>query len=103
MTETEIESFMQAFFALPEADQRRIITMNMQAEGAIMQLRDDAQAMALVKKFRLSVTGHANMGSSLWEAKDERSLIYAQSSDPNRAIVECVAKMQAARTRVTTE
>jgi len=56
-------------------------------------LRDDAQAMALVKKCGLQITGKATrrVGPKLWESP------YAINADINRAIVECVAKMQMAK------
>ena len=60
-------------------------------------LHDDAQAMALVKNFQLSV-GY-NEG---WAARrdDWKGLVAGSfhSPDLNRAICECVAKMQNAKT-----
>lgn len=53
-------------------------------------LTNDAQAMALVKKFRLFIDGSRE---SYWQvhcAPDYGSF----NSDLNRAIVECVAKMR---------
>lgn len=55
-------------------------------------LHDDAQAMALVKRFRLRI-------NSVYVESD-RWLVSSQwrdgnSTDLNRAIVECIAKMQA--------
>lgn len=58
-------------------------------------LRDDAQAMALVKKFGLSVERSSPADKTFaWsvELNDES----AHSDDLNRAIVECVAKMREA-------
>jgi len=54
-------------------------------------LRNDAEAMALLKKFRLNVTAYTKV-----------FVVYSDnvkhtSPDLNRAIVECVAKMQQAR------
>jgi len=56
-------------------------------------LHDDAQAMALVKKLDLQITGSAvrRVGQNLWKQP------YSMHADLNRAICECVAKMQAAK------
>ena len=63
-------------------------------------LHDDAQAMALVKKLNLSVNRH-NEGRYLnWHVGDfgyHRGVHTEHPTDLNRAIVECVAKMQDAR------
>jgi len=62
-------------------------------------LHDDAQAMALVKKFYLLVNnGVGSSSTNIWHVqtqddKDES----IENADLNRAIVECVAKMQAAK------
>ena len=56
-------------------------------------LHDDAQAMALVKKFTLQVWMPVN---GVWEAIWPHHA-KARSESINRAIVECVAKMQAAK------
>ena len=57
-------------------------------------LHDDAQAMALVKKFELQLSSGAfhPMKWTVW-----REFKSAESVNLNRAIVECVAKMQAAK------
>jgi len=55
-------------------------------------LHDDAQAMALVKKFAVCITLLAN---TYWEVVSVMTT--ARSVDLNRAIVECVAKMQRTR------
>ena len=59
-------------------------------------LHDDAQAMALVKKFKLQphYTGAGNEG--LWTLP-RHGVAITGSPNLNRAIVECVAKMQAAK------
>ena len=57
-------------------------------------LHDDAQSMALVKKFRLCVDGADKSGE--WSAREWASGTFALDADLNRAIVECVAKMQQA-------
>lgn len=59
-------------------------------------LHDDAQAMALVKRFRLSPCAPDEEGGT-WEVVlcDDVN-IRGFNADLNRAIMECVAKMQAA-------
>jgi hypothetical protein len=63
-----------------------------------MPLHDDAQAMALVKKFALIC---APSYPGLWHvefyAGENKSWYAADYLDLNRAIVECVAKMQASK------
>lgn len=60
-------------------------------------LTDDAQAMALVKQLGLDIeylgnTGYSKDTGNMW---DVTAIAHdARSSDLNRAIVECVAKMQ---------
>jgi predicted NAD/FAD-dependent oxidoreductase len=67
-------------------------------------LHDDAQAMALVKRFRLNVTVS---GDTYWDVDNDdgsgRRFADAMQHDLNRAIVECVAKMQAARNDSVTQ
>ena len=58
-------------------------------------LHDDAQAMALVKKFRLQVDWSA--GDLVWVNNRRESYAKADLADFNRAICECVAKMQKAK------
>ena len=60
-------------------------------------LHDDAQAMALVKKFELSVEFSDEFHTNSDWAVCRGTTIQAYSRDLNRAICECVAKMQAAR------
>lgn len=65
-------------------------------------LTDDAQAMALVKRFNMDcfIPPHVReRGYMEWVARCEMGerLFTASSVDLNRAIVECVAKMQAQR------
>lgn len=67
-------------------------------------LHDDAQAMALVKKFGLTIDPHQDVPPFTWRAVvapngDWEHQIHSEGSDLNYAIVECVAKMQAARTK----
>ena len=60
-------------------------------------LHDDAQAMALVKKCGLNLTTSTINDDTelLWCADDEA--VFSENTDLNRAICECVAKMQAAK------
>ena len=63
-------------------------------------LNDDAQAMALVKKLMLSVG--RNQGVE-WDVENRHSpfgeqYVCVMNKDLNRAIVECVAKMQETKT-----
>ena len=54
-------------------------------------LHDDAQAMALVKKMRLEISTFRGE----WHVGNDMD--WAWNTDLNRAICECVAKMQAAK------
>ena len=56
-------------------------------------LHDDAQAMALVKKFRI----HLNYGWDKWHASHGYENSFGESRDLNRAICECIAKMEKAK------
>ena len=60
-------------------------------------LHDDAQAMALVKKFKLALSAPSDGGHELWVCRKpwDHSGDYGFGVTPNRAIVESVAKMQA--------
>jgi hypothetical protein len=60
-------------------------------------LHDDAQAMALVKKFGLSIAPELGQGRGLWRVNHWRDPPLVLDTDLNRAIVECVAKMQKAK------
>lgn len=55
-------------------------------------LHDDAQAMVLVKKFNLGLAW-----SGFWSVYEQGNGANGSSADLNRAICECVAKMQAAK------
>lgn len=57
-------------------------------------LHDDAQAMALVKTLRLTVEYQGLPSGFNWHAM---GTMVSSNADLNRAIVECVAKMQMAR------
>lgn len=66
-------------------------------------LHDDAQAMALMKKLSLNIgcpfDKDASPGWEVWPDRetDTEPLIAAMNPDLNRAVVECVAKMQKAK------
>ena len=62
-------------------------------------LHDDAQAMALVKKFNLWISAPHGLCNWWSVSSDESWAEYAQ--DLNRAICECVAKMQLAKASAT--
>lgn len=54
-------------------------------------LHDDAQCFALVKRFRIAIGND----DDAWYATPDYPHEEAESHDLNRAIVECVARMQA--------
>ena len=58
-------------------------------------LRDDAHAMALVKKVGLHIGGDGPSGGE-WLVVAEHPY-FTKNTDLNRAIVECVAKMRQAK------
>ena len=62
-------------------------------------LHDDTQAMALVKKFELQATWRADLKEWLVIRYSEPFVMNGDTyaTDLNRAIVECVAKMQVDR------
>ena len=58
-------------------------------------LHDDAQAMALVKRFCMTIDrpdDDGDWGATVWRSEDDP--VCACRKDLNRAIVECVAKMR---------
>ena len=62
------------------------------AEFVYNPLTDDAQAMALVKRFGLIVERIARRGEETWFAAHNESGIFVDD-DLNRCICECVARM----------
>lgn len=94
---------------------RCALAMGMQPSGFPADIRDwsynpiasDEQAMALVKRFQITIdhrwiqhTGTLIQEARIWShaktfGHSDLVLGFAQSEDVNRAIVECVAKMQA--------
>lgn len=61
-------------------------------------LHNDVQAMALVKKFGLECSALGGKGGpSAWRVKSFWGTVNAVAKDLNRAICECIAKMQAGK------
>lgn len=62
-------------------------------------LENDAQAMALVKRFNVHCIRHSNRGNETWWANTTGGLFKqgVNEDDLNRAIVYCVAAMQEAK------
>lgn len=60
-------------------------------------LTNDAQAMALVKRARLCITSFENLFSVTDITGGANPRFYVEHTDLNRAICECVAKMQQAK------
>ena len=60
-------------------------------------LEDDAQAMALVRRFRVDIN---SLDDANWYARiPSQQHEYCHAADLNRAIVTCVANMQAVKQR----
>lgn len=57
-------------------------------------LADDAQAMALLKKFRLNIGQLSNGGCKVFVMANFKDLSNSESKYLNRAICECVAKLE---------
>ena len=100
MTDLEITKLCAQAMGLSlenDADSRMSRDMLMFYEGKTYHvydpLHDDAQAMALVKKLHMTIVwgDHVENGPT-WYVDDD-----GVNADLNRAIVECVAKMQAAK------
>lgn len=74
---------------------------HMEIEGGIIPydpLHDDAQAMALVKRFGLTLDPAEDIAPFTWRVcvskdGDWEKQVLAESADLNRAICECVAKI----------
>jgi len=72
------------------------VSVEIQINGVWMPydpLHDDAQAMALVKKFWLTIYGDP----AEWYVESFDDSVSASGSDLNRAICKCVAKMHKAQ------
>ena len=63
-------------------------------------LHDDSQVMGLVKRFWLLLSQQAGPDRAEWIVNDPVVASTSVNFDLNRAICECVAKMQAAKARV---
>ena len=64
-------------------------------DGVYDPLHDDAQSMALVKRFMLNICAFSGMAELGYQTRDRFTTFSDESI--NRAICECVAKMQAAK------
>lgn len=63
-------------------------------------LKNDEQSMALVKKFRLQIEEHQDGNGRAWgvfPSRQSESQVGVFAYDLNRAICECVSKMQRAK------
>ena len=69
-------------------------------EAGYDPLHNDAQCFALVKKFQLQLSAYNVANELVWEASFRLSPLsnyvwhHTEHPDLNRAVVECVAKMQ---------
>lgn len=69
------------------------IFLDIAREGDVVEynpLTDDAQCMALVKKFRITVS---NQEGGKWGAFKNHYDCWSENADLNRAVCECVARM----------
>jgi hypothetical protein len=88
MTDAEIvRKCAEAMFDALEWEQRLF---------AYDPLHDDAQAMALVKRFKLWIMPHYEGLAWLVSDANDTDKYQSSSDDLNRAICECVAKLHAA-------
>jgi hypothetical protein len=60
-------------------------------------LHDDAQAMALVKRFKLNIAQLSGDQCQVFSPLDAGHILQADSKDLNRAVCECVAKLKTPR------
>ena len=60
---------------------------------------NDAQAMALVKKFHIDTSSFLNLdGRWVWQCRYDKDVAWTDPyPDLNRAICECVAEMEGAK------
>lgn len=99
MTDIEMTKLCAEAMGLVVAEQLGgLRSPNTQFEDSLYDpLRDDAQAMALVKEFGLDILWRPDYGN--WEASSNvegpDGVIIAVKDSLNRAIVECVARMRA--------
>ena len=95
MTDTEITRACAEAMGLTQGDTGYALIGHMK-NHPYNPLHNDAQAMALVKKFRLNI-GQLSDGTCKVFRMDKDDLWDADSKDMNRAICETVAKLQKAR------
>lgn len=81
----------------PDDDNERLPLATENERGANLYdpLHDDAQAMALVKRFTLHAVYEA--ADRVWHCVTLQHGFYGRSPELNRAICECVAQMQAGK------
>jgi hypothetical protein len=88
-------STVRADVALPEGHVT-VLKPGVANERGYMPLHDDAQAMALVKRFQLHVqTDYAGKWMAQTSCATELVVVIRDADDLNRAIVECVAMLAA--------
>ena len=106
MTDLEITKLCADAMGLEVAEQLgMMMSLNTQYEIAIYDpLHNDAQVMALVKKFNLEIFYEKEHPDDPWlvncckyHAAKYSDSVMANSLDLNRAICECVAKMMQAK------
>ena len=86
-----------AHVPLPQHDSAVRVSPGKKANFWYDPLHDDAQAMALVKKLNLCIESPDPYNDAeRWHVSTGYSETLSMNADLNRAIVECVAKMQAA-------
>jgi hypothetical protein len=65
--------------------------------GSYFPIHSDVQSMALIKKFKLALLFDEQGHPPYWRVSDCFDTVEVKGQDLNRVIVECVAKMQAAK------
>lgn len=100
MTDLEITKLCaeaMGFEKLYHATDKRIWFIYNGVKGEYDPLHDDAQAMALVKKYGLSISGPTREDPNwyVYETRAEGKI--RPGENLNRAIATCVAKMQAVK------
>jgi len=95
MTDLEITKLCAEAMGLRVVKQLGVMRFpNTQFEDSLYDpLHDDAQAMALVKRFHLNI-GQTTQGVKVFTRPLKGGFHEADNADLNRAICECVAKMQ---------
>ena len=86
-------------FIVADTDEGNLIYLHGHGACSVYNpLKDDAQAMALVKKFELRCRTYIKREWQVW-APDQAETTDASNGDLNRAICECLAKMQQAKAK----